>query len=204
MKLFGKGVKKTFRKLNERPMSIVADAAIATGAIGHGRLIPLIILDTSEHLDFEELIRVHKYVRPGDVVSQWATVEDGSGNIGLLLKFDRPMAISTFIVFDIIKQGVLVDQIVRMKGLYIQAGRHGDRFIKDPDRPKVLIEIPDTGFSRVWNTLFYKSIIKRMREVGLSRREAKIMAQSHIDGWRNFTEFRMKTDCDASKVENPK
>jgi hypothetical protein len=203
MRIFGSAAKKTFLKIPERPIPIVADAAIATGIVGDGRLIPLIILDTSERHDVEELIRIHRYVRPGDVVSQWATIEDGSGRIGLLLKFEKPMATKVLIAFDMPKYGGLIDQIIRTKGFYIQAGKEGDRLVHDTERPKLKLEIPDTGFSRTWDDLFYKSVVKRMREAGLSRRGAKDAAHLYIVEWRKFGDFRMHSCSAASKVESP-
>jgi hypothetical protein len=55
----------------KRPVRIVADGAIAAGPIGDGRLIPLLILDTTERSDLEEFIRVHQFLSPGDVNFQW-------------------------------------------------------------------------------------------------------------------------------------
>src|ERR1700733_13394140 len=203
MRILGSTVKKTYRKLPEQPVPIVADAAIATGVIGDGRLIPLLILDTSERQDLEELIRVHQYVRPGDVLSQWATIEDGSGRMGLLITFEKPMSMTALIAFEMSKYSGLIDQIIRAKGLYLQAGRRGDRLMHDLEKPKLILEIPDTGFSRIWNDLFYRSVVKSMREAGLSRREAKDAARLYISEWRKFGDFRMGSRRDASEIESP-
>lgn len=192
MKIWPKRRKKTFRWLNQRPVPIVADAAIAAGFIGEGRLIPLLILDTTERPDIEEFIRIHQYVRAGDVQSQWATIEDGSGNVGLLLTFEKPVALTALIVFDVVARGVLVDQIIRAKGLYIQAGRTGDRFIHDTEKPKVILEIPDTGFGGAWEEIFYNSALWQFKKMGLGRSEAKNAARSYISEWRKFADLRMK------------
>jgi hypothetical protein len=203
MRIFGSAAKKTFRELPERPIPIVADAAIATGKVGDGRLIPLIILDTCKRHDLEELIRIHQYVCPGDVLFQWATIEDGSGRIDLLLTFEKPMAMTALIAFDMTKYSGLIDQIIRTKGLYIQAGKEGDRLRHDPERPKLILEIPDTGFSRTWDDLFYKSVVRRMRQAGLLRREAKEAASLYIVEWRKFGDFRMHSRRGDSKIESP-
>jgi hypothetical protein len=184
-------IKKRIKTLHERPVPIVADAAIATEWMGDGRLIPLVILDTTDRPDLEEFIRIHQYVSPGDADSQWATLEDSSGRVALLLTFKKPMDMSAVLAFDPAKQGGLVDQIIRSRGLYIQAGREGDRFIKSPDAPKVIVEIPDTGFAEVWNEIFFRAVVQRMRQEGLTRREAKQAAHSYIVSWRNFGSFRM-------------
>ena len=56
-----------------QPVRIVSDAAVSMrGAFG-GRLVPLVILDTSDRPDIDELIRVHHAsLKPGDVKIQWA------------------------------------------------------------------------------------------------------------------------------------
>lgn len=185
-------IKKTIKSLNQRPVPIVADAAIATRWMGDGRLIPLVIVDTSERADLEEFVRIHQYAGPGDADSQWATLEDSSGKVALVLTFKKPMEITAVLVFDPVKQGGLVDQIIQSKGLYIQAGREGDRLIKNPDAPKVIVEIPDTGFAEVWNGILFRAVVKRMRQGGLRRREAKQAAQAFINDWRKFGNFRIE------------
>ena len=45
---------------------IVADAAIASGAVGDGRLIPLVILDTTNRPDLVDLFTAHDKMLPGD------------------------------------------------------------------------------------------------------------------------------------------
>lgn len=173
------------------PVPIVADAAIAMEALGYGRLIPLVILNTSNRPDIEEFIRVHQYSGPGDVISQWATLEDGSGRVGLVLTFSGPMELTIFLAFDPDKQDGLVDQIVHVKGLYIQAGRPGDRLIKNPNAPKVIANIPDTGFAKVWEDIFFRTAVKRARASGAGRRQAKEVARLFIAQWRQFGNFRM-------------
>ena len=54
-----------------QPARIINDAAVATVGVGDGRLIPLVIIDSAERPDIEELVRVHKYLPPGDVKVQW-------------------------------------------------------------------------------------------------------------------------------------
>jgi hypothetical protein len=115
---------------------IVADAAIATEWMGDGRLIPLVIIDTIDRPDLEEFIRIHQYAGPGDAESQWATLEDSSGRVALILTFKKPMDMTAVLAFDPAKQGGLIDQIIHTRGIYIQAGRLGDRLIKRPVRQR--------------------------------------------------------------------
>lgn len=68
-----------------QPVRIVADGAISTRRLSGGRLIPVVILDTSERPDIEELIRVHATIdRPGDAKTQWCQLNDNEANAGLV------------------------------------------------------------------------------------------------------------------------
>jgi hypothetical protein len=199
-------LKKAFKMLKGPPIPIVADGAIATETLGYGRLIPLVILDTSDRPDLEEFIRVHQYSGPGDVVSQWATLEDGSKRIGLVLTFSGPMDLTVILAFNPEEQGGLVDQIITAKGLYLQAGRPGDRLIKNPNAPKVIANIPDTGFSKVWDDMFFRAAVKRARASGFDRRQAKDVARGFIAEWRKFGNFRMghkPSDVASSRAYGP-
>ncbi len=175
-----------------RPLRIVADAAIATTILGEGRLIPLVILDTSDRPDVEELIRVHQHLPPGDAECQWGTLDRFKQKVALLLTFKRPAEMVVILEFDIVKQGILVDQALIAKGIYLQSGRDGDRFITNPDAPKILVEIPDTGFHDFWNRVFHDHIMKRMRKRGLGRKQAKEAATEVIKEMREFGQFRLR------------
>jgi hypothetical protein len=152
------------------PLKIVGDAGIAGRGVLGGKLIPLAIIDTSDRLDIEELIRIqHALIMPGDVKSQWGQLEKREETVVLCLTFVRPSEASLMIEFDIARQGSLVEQAIFGKAIYIQAGRNGDRLKTDLQRPKILVELSDTGFSSVWNEIFAKQLQKKFQKNGLSR-----------------------------------
>jgi hypothetical protein len=62
-------------------VQIAGDAAIATVGTGHGRLIPLLILDTIERPDLAEVIRVQAHSPAGDVVVQWGALPERCNHI---------------------------------------------------------------------------------------------------------------------------
>jgi hypothetical protein len=166
---------------------------VSTRGLSGGRLIPLVILDTSDRPDIEEYIRIHQTAeKPGDVNTQWGQIEGHEGTAALFLSFIRPAEMTMILEFNVVKQGILVEQALIGKGLYIQAGREGDRLIKDPDRQKVLIEIGDTGFRPIWDKVFHKQMEAHFRSEGLDRHEARRAARAFIEELRNFGNFRMR------------
>ena len=174
------------------PVKIVSDAGISSRGTADGKLIPLVIIDTTDRPDIEELVRVHEKQSFGDVVCQWGQLEGEKGKISLYLYFKRPTELVMILQFDMVRQGILVDQAINSKAIYIQPGRDGDRFATTIDSHRILIEIPDTGFKDEWERLFLKHIALDMRKKGLNRQQAKQAAQNLLNELRGFGKFRMK------------
>ena len=121
MRLKPRRVKFPIHNLREaHPLRIVGDAAIATKNLDEGRLVPLVILDTTDRPDIDELIRVHQHLPVGDIDCGWGELEGSKGMVALMLIFNRPSEITAILEFDIVNQGVIVDQILAARGLYIQ------------------------------------------------------------------------------------
>jgi hypothetical protein len=177
-----------------QPVRIVADAGISIRGLCGGRMVPLLILDTSDRPDVEEFIRVHQAFDAGDVNIQWGQLEGHAGTVALFLTFIRPSELAVILEFDIVKQGILVEQALSGQGLYIQAGREGDRFMADPGCPKVLLEVGDTGlgFRKIWDDLFHKHLEKHFRGNGLRRSESRRAARAAIGELRRFGSFRLR------------
>jgi len=175
------------------PLRIVGDAGITSSGSFGGRFIPLVILDTSERPDVEEFIRVHHAITTlGDVIAQWGQIENKETTVILWLKFIRPVEISFAIEFNVVGQAILVDQALNGKGLYIQAGREGDRLKHDLNRPKIIMEIIDTGYGQYWERTFLKQHEKNFRTKGLSRSESRRAAAALLQELRGVFSFRMR------------
>jgi hypothetical protein len=172
-------------------LRIVGDGAIATAGVGDGRMIPLVILDTSERPDLEELIRLHEFVAEGDVKTQWGKLYDHEDTVALILTFTRPAEVVAIIEFELKKNhGILIEKIFKTSALYIQAGREGDRIRHDFNRRKVIIEVPETKFKAVWSEIFFTYSVKLMRTKGFDRAEAKRQAKLFITQVREVAALR--------------
>ncbi len=171
---------------------IIADAAIATSGVGEGRLIPLVIIDTSKHRHVEDLVNAHDNLSPGDAETTWGWQAGSKDSILLIIDFKKPIETTINLKFNIIHQGGLVDLIMSSKALYLQPGRQGDRLRNTMDNPRILIEIPDTGFKCVWVDKWKKTTFRQLRNHGLSRTEARKGSQELIDQLRETFSFRFK------------
>ena len=173
-----------------RPARIINDAAVATVGVGDGRLIPLVIIDSAERPDIEELVRVHEHLPPGDVKVQWGYLKSDPESIALLLRFTRPAEVLLVLNFDIVRQGGVVDQILSSRALYLQPGREGDRLSTTLDAKRILIEVPETGFSKTWDGILFKHLVKDFRRKGLPKHQAKEATKGFIEEWRKIGRFR--------------
>jgi hypothetical protein len=174
------------------PVPIAGDAAIAQHGMGEGRMIPLLILDTTKRDDIDELIRIHEHLPPGDVNSQWGRIEHRRDRaISLILQFLRPSRATIIIEFDILRQGILVDQMLLSQGVFLQAGRPGDRFVNTLDAPRILVNVPKGEFTEIWDEMFQKRITVEMRERGLKRAEAKRASRQYIEELRKVSMLRI-------------
>ena len=178
------------------PVPIVADAVIGTVAVGDGRMIPLLILDTSKRSDIDDMVNAHHHIRgQGDVDVSWGRPDTffDTGAVTLLLTFKKPSRCLILLHFDIRKYGGLVDNIIRSQGLYIQPGRPGDRARTTLDNPRVLAEVPSREFQPEWDSMLRKALRKQFRkEYGLSRAKAKLATEKYIDQWRDLLAKRIK------------
>ncbi|MES9950567.1 MAG: hypothetical protein ABW118_16540 [Candidatus Thiodiazotropha sp.] len=167
-----------------KPVAIVHDAAMANPEFGEGRLISLLILDTASRPDIIDLIAIHQNMPPGDVKVTWGKRFMSMKNILLLLQFERPAETTICIEFSVEKHGPVIDLILGSQAVYIQGGKVGDRLGSTMDEPRILVEIPDTGFSSVWNEAWISSLVKQYKRKGLSRKKAKNAALRHINSFR--------------------
>lgn len=170
---------------------IVGDAAIA-GPPADGRLIPVLILDTTEHPAVDELIRVHDHLSPGDALSTWAILR-GVGDVVLLLTFERPIAAEIALRFNVEREAILVETMLTGGAVYLQSGAAGDRLSTTLDAPRVLVELPDSGFRTHWDAHLKKLMTTLMaRRLGLGRRPAAAAALTVIAELKRLAAFRMR------------
>ncbi|HML12280.1 MAG TPA: hypothetical protein VK456_03180 [Xanthobacteraceae bacterium] len=191
-------------KVPKPAVPIVSDAAIATDAIGDGRFIPVVIMDTSARPDIAELISIHDKAPPGDVVSAWGSILDGPrDHLALFLHFQRPMELSFALNFDLSRQGSIVELALRSRAIFLQAGKLGDRLYRTLDAPRMIAELGGGMPKERWDDLWAKAIKRRLRTEGLSNGEAKRAAIRFIEEmrsrFRNAKSFETGIFIDAKR-----
>lgn len=180
---------KVQRLSSERVVRATSSAAIANVDTAGGRLIPVVMVDADGHPEITELIRAHEHTPAGDCVSQWSTALGDSSRVLLQLTFERPVATEFLIEFELPKFGGSIDNMLRARSMFLLEGGLGSTFTTTEDQPRILVELPSTGFEAAWEGIFRRSIVRMFREEGQSRSASKELADGFIAEWRSRTTF---------------
>lgn len=188
--------------LCKNPVPIVSDAAMSSESIGDGRFIPIIIVDTTNRPDIDDLVKFHDHIPSGDVHCTWGSNHPKQwkkpynlDKLALFLEFERPSETFVILELDVVERGTVIDTILMSKAFFLQPGRIGELFMHDMEKPKILVEVPDTGFKEFWDELWHKSLIKKFKALGLNRSYAVQAADETIEQTRKMFAYRMKHRC---------
>lgn len=168
---------------NNKPFSIpiVNDGAIASPNICDGKLIPVLILDCTNHEDFLNLVLIHQDSCPGDVIARWGYHKFfNSRFVYLHLKFTKPVELQFHIKFDLHKHAAIADTIIQSRAVYLQPSDSGAKVIEGINKPKILVEINPKTKLKHWDNLLISELAKNFVKNGAQKKEAKTIAKQHL------------------------
>ena len=183
-------MRKLFTMDGSRVVPIVADGAISNAEIGDGRFIPVLVLNCAAHQNVRDAIYAHEDALPGDIDINWVWGRIQTSSVWLCFRWRRPVQIDFCLMFDTLKQGILVDGIIHARGVYLQPSESGASVTEGMDKGKILAEVPDTEFLDTWTYIYRKRLSKHGRKNGLSRSEAKQAAAGLIEQGREMWRMR--------------
>jgi hypothetical protein len=191
--MFGRKIKQlNFDKPYEyAPVPVVGHAA-ATLPQAMGGLTAILIIDTRNRPDIDEYVNIHRNSGAGDVESQWGRRVDDNSIYQLVLEVIRPVELNIYLEFKFPDKISVIDQILHTQRLCLQPGRPGDTLSQTFNTvPRVIMEIPDTGIGKKWNTKLLKHFTKMFQGEGLNKRQAEEKAAEFIRTRRQIFDFRM-------------
>jgi len=184
--------KKPLKKHEMKIVEIVSDASLAGQHTVDGRNIPLVILNTQDRPDIDNLVSNHIRYRQGEVETHWARFGRNKKMIGLHMHFFKPTECHILLEFDITTNGILVDLIIGSQALYIQPGKPGDRLANTMESGRIMIEVPSKDFRSEWMKLYKEQMTKYFRvNHKISRRKAEVLADKFIDETKVMRDLRM-------------
>lgn len=173
------------------PVNVVGDGAIQTLGVANGAFIPVCILDSRERPDIEELVRLHREGPLGDVRSTWMRVK-GVSEVCLYLEFLSPVASNVIVTFEVERQYLLIDTIVRTRCFYLQTGEPGDVVSQTIDRAKILVEVTADGFSGPWNKILKRVLSQKLKSMRLNRKSKSKLVEEQIQLMRGIMDRRLR------------
>ena len=183
----------TRRKITSenRILDVVNDALIYQRNLCDGKAIPLLILDTENFPEVAKSIELHQGVNEGAITFVWGMSTD-KRYILLLVNSISPVEISYVIKFDLYTQCSVIDKILSSQLMYIQAGKKGDRLLNTPNQPKLLLEVPNTGFEKEWKKIYRKTQEKRFKKLGVKKKDLDRVIESFNNEWDSVTNKHFK------------
>jgi hypothetical protein len=175
----------TVTHVETQPARIISDPGFAAVRDRDGAVVPMVQIDATDRHDILALFAAHGRGIVGEASCQWGR-RDGAADrtVTLFLHFNAPARLLVFMDFDVVRQGFLVEEILRVSELYIQAIRTPSTTEVASDPPRIRVTVPDTGFRPVWNKLLHDEMTREMQTRGLSATEAKVSAAAIIESWR--------------------
>lgn len=103
------------------------------------------------------------------------------------------MEVECLLCFNVERQALQVEMLLTAGGMYLQAGAPGDRVMTNMSAPRIMIELPDTEFRPYWDNLLLSHLTAVVaRKTGMSRREARPVAEAIVLKMREFSALRLR------------
>lgn len=185
-------MKINHRIRKEDYLTLVGDGVIGNSKIADGRLIPVLILDTTIKKDLESLVQMHEQLGGGDVTSVWGYHPFNHKVVVLLLYFNYPIELKLAISFNVLKHSSIIDGILISRAVYLQPGIPGDKISDNINAPKVVVEIPARTTFDKWDKILYKTISKKLKKQGIDKKVLKEETKKYISIRREVWGERIK------------
>jgi hypothetical protein len=172
--------------------NLIADGAIANKKTADGRLIPVLILDTTLKKELEYLVEMHGESSLEDVISVWGYSRFNKNIVTLVLIFTNPIELKVAILFDVLKHHTLIEGIRISRAVYIQPGVPGDRVRHDINAPKIIVEVPAKTTFDKWDKILNKALTKKLKREGVGKESLKKAVSNYISVGRDIWGKRIK------------
>jgi hypothetical protein len=179
---------------------VVADGGISNPALGEGRMIPVVMIDTHDNVGVVELLKLHENTPPGDVELRWSlpnTLFSKPKSVLLNITFLKPMKLTFGIEFPIAERHSVIDGIIQSRVFALQNGKSGEKvstILLDNSKKQtsgcVFIEVPNMAFDNKWKELLLDFLKHKYKKQGASKKEAALYAEEQIKSMREIWNIR--------------
>lgn len=142
---------------------VVASAAIATRGIANGKNVPVVFVEADHENRIQAILSIHKTTPEGNCTSSWGFTNNKKVAV-LVLDFSDPVQERVVLLFDVIKFGVLVDQILYTQCLFLMVGSESSRLSLCLDEGRLQLEVPGEYYVEEWTKTYRKLYSKHLRK----------------------------------------
>lgn len=147
----------------ELALPVIASGAIAGAGVLNGRLVPVVFVGSDPQDKVKDLIEVHRAVQMGNCHSQWGFLK-GKNKAILKLEFSDPVKEVCILIFDVITQGVVVDQILHARCFYLMTGDETSRISQQLGDPRILVEVVIDSFIPEWEKVYQPKYVQHLKQ----------------------------------------
>lgn len=144
-------------------LPVVASASIASVGVANGRNIAVVFVPSDPDQKIDHIISIHKTIKEGVCACSWGLAQNRK-NIILVLEFEEPIKQRFFLIFDIIKFGIVVEQIMHTQCLLLTTGDEHSKLSLCLDRAKIFLEVYCDEFKKVWDGIFRDTYARHLRK----------------------------------------
>ncbi len=157
---------------NDLILPVVASSMVASRGIVNGRNIPVIFVESDKEKKIDEIISIHQTMHSGNIQFNWGATPDNKFVV-LIVNFESPIIQKLVILFDIIKFGIVVEQILYSQCVWLMIGDENSKLSSCINYNRILLEVPSDEFKEIWKPMFRNVYSKHLKkEYGFSDKDA--------------------------------
>ena len=183
--------KKYKAESDEIRLLVAASSTISTVGVANGRNIPVIFVPSDENKKIDSIISFHKNISEGNCISNWGLTSNNQFVI-LCLDFQDPIKQKVILFFDIIKFGIVVEQVMHSQCLFLTIGDETSRLSLCMEQERLLVDVYCDDFKPIWNETFKKKYSQHLRKkYNVSKKQSIEMFEKILSEWDIIKKLRI-------------
>ena len=176
---------------NEIRLLVAASSAITSIGVANGRNIPVVFVPSDANKKIDDIISFHENVKDGNCITTWGLTTNKEYAV-LYLDFQDPIKQRVILFFDIIKFGIVVEQIMHSQCMFLTIGDENSKLSLCMNQKKLLVDVFCDDFKDVWSIVFKDKYAKYLRKkYKLSKKQSLEYFDKILEEWDILKKFRL-------------
>lgn len=186
-----KGYKKYKSSSDEIRLLVSASSAIASVDVANGRNIPVVFVPSDDNKKIDDIISLHENFEEGNCFTSWGITPDKKYAL-LCLDFQNPVKQKVILFFDIVRFGIVVEQIMYAQCMFLTIGGEASKLSLCMGQKRILLDVYCDEFKDLWSVIFRKEYAKYLRKkYKISKKEALECFDNMLKKWDILKKIRI-------------